>query len=284
MKSLSKIMATFAMVFVFTACDAQIKNEKKENVKIYGNCNMCKSTIEKAGNINKIAKVEWNKDTKMAVIAYDQKATNLDAVLKRIALAGYDSDSFRAPDDVYAKLPECCQYERAIKTTAKTEMANAGHSGHDMKATEQKNQSQLKAVFDNYFDVKDALVKTDGKLASEKAKGLVKAVIAVKMNELNTEEHNVWMKVLNNLKEDAEHIVETTDAKHQRDHLMTLSKSIYELLKVSKYEIPVYYQFCPMANDGKGANWLSKESAIKNPYYGSQMLTCGKTQETIDNK
>lgn len=269
------------MVFVFTACEAQIKNEKKENVKIYGNCNMCKSTIEKAGNINKIAKVEWNKDTKMAAIAYDQKATNQDAVLKRIALAGYDSDSFRAPDDVYAKLPECCQYERAIKTTAKTEMAHAGHSGHDMKATEQKNQSQLKAVFDNYFDVKDALVKTDGKLASEKAKGLVKAVTAVKMNELNTEEHNVWMKVLNNLKEDAEHIVETTDAKHQRDHFITLSKSVYELLKVSKYEVPVYYQFCPMANDGKGANWLSKENAVKNPYYGSQMLTCGKTVETI---
>ena len=269
------------MVFVFTACEAQIKNEKKENVKIYGNCNMCKSTIEKAGNINKIAKVEWNKDTKMAAIAYDQKATNLDAVLKRIALAGYDSDSFRAPDDVYAKLPECCQYERAIKTTAETEMAHTGHSGHDMKTTEQKNQSQLKAVFDNYFDVKDALVKTDGKLASEKAKGLVKAVTAVKMNELNTEEHNVWMKVLNNLKEDAEHIVETTDAKHQRDHFITLSKSVYELLKVSKYEVPVYYQFCPMANDGKGANWLSKENAVKNPYYGSQMLTCGKTVETI---
>lgn len=272
------------MVFVFIACEAQIKNEKKENIKIFGNCNMCKSTIEKAGNVKNIAKVEWNKDSKMAAIAYDQKATSLDEILKRIALAGYDSDSFRAPDDVYAKLPECCQYDRAIKTTAKTEMAHTGHSGHDMKAAEQQNQSQLKAVFDNYFDVKDALVKTDGKLASDKAKGLVKAISAIKMSELKTDEHTVWMKVFNELKEDAEHISETADAKHQRDHFITLSKNIYELLKVSKYEVPVYYQFCPMANDGKGANWLSKENAIKNPYYGSQMLTCGKTQETINNK
>ena len=62
---------------------------------------------------------------------------------------------------------------------------------------------------------------------------------------------------------------------------MALSKNIYELIKVSKSAGTVYYQFCPMANDGKGANWLSKESAIKNPYYGSQMLTCGKTVETI---
>lgn len=283
MKSLSNIMATLAMLFVFTACEAQIKNEKKETVKIHGNCNMCKSTIEKAGNANKVAKVEWNKDTKMASIAYDQKATNLDEILKRIALAGYDSDSFRAPDDVYAKLPECCQYDRAIKTTAKTEMAHAAHSGHNPNASiaDKKEQGQLKAVFDNYFDVKDALVKSDGKSTSEKAKGLVKAVNAVKMNELKTDEHTVWMKVLNDLKEDAEHISETTDAKHQRDHFITLSKSIYELIKVSKYEMPIYYQFCPMANDGKGANWLSKENAVKNPYYGSQMLTCGKTVETI---
>jgi copper chaperone CopZ len=119
MKSLSKIMAVIAMVFTFTACEAQIKNEKKETVKIYGNCNMCKSTIEKAGNVSKTAKVEWNKDTKMASIAYDQKTTNLDEILKRIALAGYDSDAFRAPDYAYAKLPECCQYDRPIKTMAK---------------------------------------------------------------------------------------------------------------------------------------------------------------------
>ena len=56
---------------------------------------------------------------------------------------------------------------------------------------------------------------------------------------------------------------------------------MYELIKVSRPAETVYYQHCPMADDGKGANWLSKESAIKNPYYGSQMLSCGKTVETI---
>ena len=45
--------------------------------------------------------------------------------------------------------------------------------------------------------------------------------------------------------------------------------------------MPVYVQFCPMANGGEGANWVSKEKAVKNPFYGSQMLTCGKVVETI---
>jgi hypothetical protein len=56
---------------------------------------------------------------------------------------------------------------------------------------------------------------------------------------------------------------------------------MYELIKVSKVDEPVYVQFCPMANNGEGANWLSKESAVKNPYYGSMMLTCGSVKEAI---
>ena len=56
---------------------------------------------------------------------------------------------------------------------------------------------------------------------------------------------------------------------------------MHDLLLVAKFDTPVYYQFCPMANGGKGANWLSKENAVKNPYYGAQMMTCGKVVETI---
>ena len=87
---------------------------------------------------------------------------------------------------------------------------------------------------------------------------------------------------MKDLKFDTEHIEETKVVGHQRDHFNTLSDNMYQLLKVSKQETPTFYQHCPMANNGKGANWLSKENAVKNPYYGSQMLTCGKTVETID--
>jgi hypothetical protein len=62
---------------------------------------------------------------------------------------------------------------------------------------------------------------------------------------------------------------------------MALSKNMYTLMKASNLEKPVYYQHCPMYNDGNGANWISKENVVKNPYYGSQMLSCGKVVETI---
>lgn len=281
MKSI-KILVAITLLLSFTACNAQIKNAKTETVKIYGNCGMCKSTIEKAGNIKKVAQVDWNKDTKTAVLTYDSTKTNQDEILKRIALAGYDSDQFLAPDDVYAKLPECCQYERVNKPVAKAESKTEthDHSSHTA-STEMQEVNQLKSVFNNYFSVKDALVKSDANTTSTKAKELLTALDAVQMNKLSNKEHTVWMKVMKDLAFDAGHIAETKDVAHQRDHFMSLSKNMYELIKVSNQETPVYYQHCPMANKGKGANWLSKENAIKNPYYGSQMLTCGSTVETI---
>ena len=273
------------LVFTSTICNAQIKNAITETVKIYGNCGMCEKTIEKIGAINKVAMVDWNKDTQMATITYDAKKTNQSEILKRIALAGYDSDHFLAPDDVYAKLHGCCQYERAHKSEAVVDVAvtmaqDADHSSHSNIAEAPKS-TQLTIVFDNYFAVKDALVQTNGSMASEKSKVLLTSIKAVKMDNLAMDVHTVWMKVKNDLIEDAEHISDTKEASHQRDHFMSLSQNMYALMKVAKYEQPVYYQFCPMANDGKGANWLSKENAVKNPYYGSQMMSCGKTVETI---
>jgi len=139
----------------------------------------------------------------------------------------------------------------------------------------------INKVLNAYIQLKDALVKSDGTNSSSASKTLLTAIQEVNMSELNTETHTQWMKVVNDLKEDAEHISETKEITHQRDHFMSLSKNLYLVIKVSKSETPIYYQFCPMANKGKGANWLSLENKIKNPYYGNQMLTCGKVVETI---
>lgn len=281
-KSISNILVAITMLLSFTACEAQLKNAKTDTVKIYGNCGMCEKTIEKAGNLKNVATLDWNKDTKMATLTYDAKKTNQDEILKRIALAGYDSDKFLAPDEAYNDLAGCCQYDREAKVSVKPETVVENHENHtETKNIEARVQNQLKAVFDNYFAVKDALVKTDGNTASTKSAALLSAINAVKMEKLEMDIHMVWMKVVAELKEDTEHIADTKDTSHQRDHFMTLSKNMYALIKVSKTETPTYYQFCPMANDGKGANWLSKESTVKNPYYGSQMMNCGKTVESI---
>jgi hypothetical protein len=145
----------------------------------------------------------------------------------------------------------------------------------------QTDSNIMSDVYTAYFGVKDALVKTDGKAAAAKAAELTMAIAAVPMDKMTSGQHSVWVRVVAELKGDAEHISDTNDAKHQRDHFVTLSKNMYELIRAFSAAETVYYQKCPMANGGKGANWLSKDKTIKNPYYGSSMLTCGSTVETL---
>lgn len=280
-----------AMVLVLTnVAQAQIKNAQTATVKVYGNCEMCETTIEKAAYYSKISIADWDEKTKMVTITYDSKKTNVDAILKNIALAGYDNQSFLAPDASYNNLSDCCKYKREnkqltlvvppAKDISATTQNHANHEQNGMKMVTQET-NPLTPVFDSYFSLKDALVKTDGNTASAKAKDLQTAINSVKMEKLPMEVHTVWMKILNDLKGDAENISNAKDITKQRDYFMRLSTNMYVLIKISKPIEAVYYQFCPMANEGKGANWLSKESGVKNPYYGSQMLTCGKTVETI---
>ncbi|OXA71065.1 MerP protein [Flavobacterium aquidurense] len=139
------------------------------------------------------------------------------------------------------------------------------------------DSSQLQSVYDAYFTVKDALIKSDAKLTSAKATDLLAAITAIKMDKLKTTEHTAWMKVVKKLTADAKSISNTTDLKKQRETFKSLSKNTYDLIKVSKSDVAVYKQYCPMAD----ADWLSKEKAVKNPYYGSSMLTCGNVVETI---
>lgn len=291
MKSISKIMAVM-MLLVSLIYTAQIKNAKTETVKISGNCDMCKSTIEKTGNVKNVAKVNWDKETKMATLTYDASKTDQQEILKRIAQAGYDSDSFYAPDDVYAKLPSCCQYKRnktttmdghghdhsAMKGSMSNEQDHSSMSDHSSMTQKSKpTGSPLQSIQDSYFSLKNALVKSDAKTASGRGKELTDAITAIKMDELSATEHDVWMEVMKSLNSDASAIAKTQDIKKQREAFKSLSKNMYELLKTSKHSAPIYYQYCPMQD----ANWLSTESAIKNPYYGAQMLTCGNTVETL---
>ncbi|WP_298392048.1 DUF3347 domain-containing protein, partial [Hydrotalea sp.] len=80
-----------------------------------------------------------------------------------------------------------------------------------------------------------------------------------------------------------EHIgANSADIRHQREHFVMLSKDISDLIKAfGTGGQTLYKDFCPMANNGKGAIWISELKEIKNPYLGKAMPTCGTVKETI---
>lgn len=256
-----------------------IKNAKTVSIKVSGNCDMCKSRIDGAVAKKGISKGDWNTDSKMLSLTFDSKKTTEDNLLKLVAYAGYDNEKFMAPDDAYANLPGCCQYERKKETAVVTNINLTVAKPEVIAVVADVNP--VAEVESAYFGLKDALTKDDAISASEKAKELFKAIDKVKMDKMSAEEHKTWMKLQEKLSYDADHIKGATELVHQREHFMSLSKNMYELMKTFKSDTPVYYQHCPMANDGKGADWLSTEEKINNPYFGKSMSTCGKTTEII---
>lgn len=84
-----------------------------ETFKVYGNCGMCKRTIEGAlSKVKGIAYANWDMSSKMMTVKYEAGAVQLDEIKAMIAAVGYDSETHRAPDEVYSSLHGCCQYER----------------------------------------------------------------------------------------------------------------------------------------------------------------------------
>lgn len=284
---MKNVILLAALLLLAAGAESQGKNSVTTAVKVYGNCAICEAAIEKAGTVKGAAQTDWNKDTKMATLRYDAKRITKEALLKRIALAGYDNETYLAPDEAYGKLQSCCQYKREKKLPALATAnppANqtgkpAGHEGHVQQPATQAGQVQV--LLENYFALKDALVKSDAGLASAKAVALHAGVNEIKMERLSTNEHTVWMKIYKDITLLAGQISNAAGLDKQREYFAGLSEKLYEIANVSKPAGIIYYQHCPMYNDGKGANWLSRESAIKNPYYGSMMLSCGKIVETI---
>ncbi len=139
--------------------------------------------------------------------------------------------------------------------------------------------NQFTALLHSYYGIKNALVSSDATQAATKADELVKAIDAVDMKSLSTTDHNAFMAAQDKLKTDAQTIGASNNIEAQRTIFSTLSNNIYTLAKAAKLSTePVYQQYCPM----KKMYWLSSEAAIKNPYYGNAMLTCGKVTDTIE--
>lgn len=90
---------------------AQTNNQTKtETIKVSGNCEMCKSRIEKAAKQDGVVKAEWNKKDKTLTATFDPAKTTIDAIEKKIAASGHDTEKVKATDAVYDKLPGCCKY------------------------------------------------------------------------------------------------------------------------------------------------------------------------------
>lgn len=152
-------------------------------------------------------------------------------------------------------------------------------SGKMMGMTEHATMSSQ--IIGDYLVLKDALV-SDNKDEAAKAGGkLMGSLEDFDQGKFNGEPQKELKDIIEDATEHAEHISKSP-IDHQREHFDVLSKDIIDLIAITGTDKTLYQDFCPMYNNKKGAQWLSESKEIKNPYYGSKMMTCGNVQKQIN--
>ncbi|MBE0663851.1 MAG: heavy-metal-associated domain-containing protein [Bacteroidales bacterium] len=102
----------FISLFSLISLTSFTQSIKTTDFKVYGNCGMCESRIEKAAKIDGVTSAEWSQESKMLTLKYDTQKVNLDDVHQKIADAGHDTEKVCAQDETYSNLHACCQYKR----------------------------------------------------------------------------------------------------------------------------------------------------------------------------
>ncbi|MDA0678412.1 MAG: efflux RND transporter periplasmic adaptor subunit [Bacteroidetes bacterium] len=135
-----------------------------------------------------------------------------------------------------------------------------------------QEDSMMRVLVQPYLTLKDELVRSDTQAASASAK---------EMLVLLSDKKYAFSR--SNLKPLLESIQNTDDIEEQRELFRSISNEMIQWASTTQsVSSKLYVQFCPMANNNKGASWLSTQEEIRNPFYGDAMLTCGSVVRVIE--
>jgi periplasmic mercuric ion binding protein len=134
MKTYKIFMPLVVMLLVFNFSFAQKGSTKKETIKVWGECGMCKKTIEGAAKKAGASTANWDTETKVLAVSYSTTKTNAVKIQQAVAKSGYDTEKFTASQKAYDNLHECCKYERKdVTATSKDEKKACCAEGKDGK-------------------------------------------------------------------------------------------------------------------------------------------------------
>ena len=81
--------------------------------KVFGNCSMCKATIESTvSKMKGISSAVYSVETNMLTLHFDEEVVTVEKVKKKLAKVGYDTETHKASKAAYNSLHGCCKYER----------------------------------------------------------------------------------------------------------------------------------------------------------------------------
>ena len=165
------------------------------------------------------------------------------------------------------------------ETAAATEVKAAGYA-----YSEPFNQS-MNNVLTAYYNLKDAFVASDTVKVNVAASALKGVLDSLKLDEVQQFD-TLGFASINGRQGDVaaelNGLLGEKELEKKRESFEMVSNAFYDMVRVIKPTgATIYYQYCPMAFNDKGAYWLSSADSIMNPYFGKKMLTCGEVKETL---
>ncbi len=145
-----------------------------------------------------------------------------------------------------------------------------------------KAKEALQNLINDYLLLKDALGADNISDAKKAAGNMQKTLASINMGLFTGDLHNDWMKYSNELQNALKQISGVENIEEIRKAFITISNTAIAFTSAfSPYNKTLFIQHCPMANNNKGADWMSISKEIRNPYFGKAMLKCGSTIKEI---
>ena len=149
------------------------------------------------------------------------------------------------------------------------------HNDGSQKQFTAADNAIMTALLPNYLRIKNALVKSDAVESAQRAK---ESLHLLKGETKEAPAQGMSSQLERMLKT----LSEQSDLENQRHEFIALSAHFIDWASQGlTSDETLYVQFCPMANDNQGAQWLSTEEEIRNPYYGDAMLSCGSVVKVL---
>ena len=157
-------------------------------------------------------------------------------------------------------------------------------TGHQHVAVPPAFQEQLRALYDNYGQLQQALAADDASAAKTAATSTLATLASVDMKLLEGDAHGIWMPQATAMQESLTATAAATELDGMRAQFATLSTRLIQTLRQFGLGAgpPAYVVHCPMAFESKGADWLQPVPEVSNPYFGAAMPGCGDIVETME--
>lgn len=144
---------------------------------------------------------------------------------------------------------------------------------------------QVSGTLNAYYQLKDAFVASDTVQVNKSAVVLKLLLDSLKLDEFKQKDSLGFASIggrTGDVSAEITGMLGEKDLEKKRESFEMISNAFYDMMRAIRPNgQTIYYQYCPMAFNDKGAYWLSNADSIRNPYFGKKMLTCGEVKETL---